>query len=128
MEAIGVKTILKLIEKASILAGADKDLKLRPDKKAELDALGKMAEQIQIAAAKHAEDSIAKPAAQQIAKMQQEIEGLNAALTKLIQEIHPQQPAPAPQAPPPPQQNVPPPQAGPPGIGAPGGVEQVPTQ
>lgn len=86
-EALGTRMILKLVEKASILGGADKDFQLQPDQKQEVAALQKMAEQIQIAAAKQASDEIAKPVAEQISKMQTEIEGLDKAMAALIQKL-----------------------------------------
>jgi hypothetical protein len=106
-QALGMTPILSLFEKAAILAGADPDFKLRPDMKAQVNALQAMAEQIQIAAAKHATDTIAKPAAEEMAKMQQEIQQLDAAMAKVIQQI---QPSPPPAAQPPAQPiNAPPP-------------------
>jgi len=110
-QSVGVKTILKMYEKAAILAGADKDFKLRPDQKAQVNELQKMAQQIQIACAKHTEDTIAKPVAENMAKMQQEIKTLDQAMAKLIATIHPPtqppvQPGPPPNATPSPAQPV----------------------
>lgn len=84
---VGPKTLLKMLEKASILAGADKDFQLRPDQKAQLDQLQQMAQQIQIACARQAEDKIAKPAAEQMAKMQAEITTLSQAMENLIKQL-----------------------------------------
>lgn len=126
MKLIGAKGLLKIIEKAAVLAGADKDFKLKPDQSIELDSIRKMAEQIQIACAKQAEDKIGKPAAQQIVAIKNEIKTIDAVLQKLITAVQAKSPGPgappvAPPAPPPPVQPLPPnaPQTQPPPV-APG--------
>ena len=136
MDAVGYKTILKLMEKAAILAGADKDFKLRPDQKQELSQLQQMAEQIQIAAAKHAEETIAKPAAQEVHKLQTEVQQieqavqtLDKAMAQVIQKLGLNAP-PAGQPPAQPAPAAPPPNANPNPTGpinaAAGGVNQPP--
>jgi hypothetical protein len=105
-KAIGPKSMLKMIENAAKLAGADKDFKLRPDQRAEMDALNKKAQSIQIACANHANDTIAKPVAEQMAKQQAEIQTLNKAMENLLVKLglaKPAPPAPAPANQPPPQ-------------------------
>jgi hypothetical protein len=88
MKMMGPKGVMKMIEKAAVLAGADKDFKLRPDQQAELDAISKQAEAIQVAAAKHADDTIGKPAAQQIAKINAQIQTLDKAVENILVKLN----------------------------------------
>jgi hypothetical protein len=125
MKMLGAKGVLKIMEKAAILAGADKDFKLRPDQKAELDAISKQAEAIQRAAAMHADDTIAKPTAKEIVQLKSQIQTLDKAMENVLVKLGmiPPQPAgqgaPAAPAAPPPQPPNPPPNAPPPGAAPP---------
>lgn len=87
-QAVGPKTLLKIIQQAAILAGADKDFRLRPDQKAQLDALNQMAQQIIAdatqAATQKVEQDVTKPVAQEIAAIQAQVEKLTQVLTSVV--------------------------------------------
>ena len=123
LKMLGPKSVMKIIEKAAILAGADKDFKLRPDQKAELDAISKQSEAIQRAAAMHADDTIAKPTAKEIVQLKAQIQTLDKAMENVLvvglaKPSPPAAPPSQPQPPTPPQ-NAPPPGAPPPNAGGP---------
>lgn len=96
-QLVGPKTLLKIIEQAAKLAGADSDFKLRPDQKAQLDMLQQLAQQIQAAAVKQVEEDGFKPIAKEIADLQSAVQKIDQILTKLVPQGAP--PAPQPQPP-----------------------------
>lgn len=108
-QALGPKPILKIIEMAAKLAGADKDFKLRPDQQQQLDQLQQMAQEIMQGAVKKIEADVTKPVADEVAKMQQQINTLEQLVHKMLgggqaqpptsatPAITPGLPAPAPQ-------------------------------
>ena len=83
-QLIGAKAILSIIEKAAILAGADKDFKLRPDDKQQASLLQQMAQEIMQACVKKVEQDVSKPAAEEIAKIQNEIVQLQQVVAKAL--------------------------------------------
>lgn len=112
-QAVGAKTILKILQQAAILAGADKDFKLRPDQKQQLDALQQMAQQIQTAAVQQVEKDVTQPVAKEIAAIQAQMQKMEQVLSTLIPN-RPQQPqAAAPVAAPQPPPNAPAPNPSP---------------
>lgn len=88
--AVGPENLLKIIQKAIILAGADKDFKLSVDHQQQANQLQQMlqeaSQQIMMATTKKVEDDVSKQVAQEMAKMQQEISVLEQAVQKLIQQ------------------------------------------
>lgn len=126
-QAIGPKTILKIIEKAAVLAGADKDFKLRPDDQQQASALQQMAQEIMAACVKKVEADVSKPAAEEISKLQAEIVQLQQVVAKAM-GLQPPPPRNAPPAgaapaqPPPPDAQV---QTQPP-VASPAGAAQIP--
>jgi len=83
-QAIGAKPLLKIIERAAIMAGADKDFKLRPDDKAQANALQQMAQEIMQAMMKKVNETVTKPAAEEMKKIQDEIVQLQQVVAKAL--------------------------------------------
>lgn len=125
-QVVGPKTLLKIIQQAAILGGADKDFKLRPDQQAQVDQLQALAQQIQTAAVKQVEEDGFKPIAQEIAALQQQIQQVEAILAKLVPpSAMPQQAQPTPAAPTPPPNANPSPASAPVNPAAAGAIPPI---
>jgi hypothetical protein len=111
-EAVGPKLILKIMETAAKLAGADKDFRLKPDQQQEMSQLQQLAAQIQKGAVSQIEKDVTAPVAKEIAQIQQQLKQLQ----EIVLQMHgkpvapPQLPAPGQ----PPVQNAPAPPPNPP--------------
>lgn len=106
LDAVGVKLVLKIIETAAKLAGADKDFRLKPDQQAEANQLQQMAQKIEQQVLQAVEKDTVAPVAKEIAQLKASLETVQRTLLNLSRKVMPKPPIAAPGVV---QPNLPPP-------------------